>query len=47
MVSKESFKLLMAMAINERFRLALVDICAVFLLARVLERDVVMKMRRP
>ena len=39
-VSKESFKLFMAVAANSRFRLASVDIRAAFLQSRTLDRDV-------
>ena len=39
-VSKDSFKLLMAVAANENFRLASVDIRAAFLQSRTLDRDV-------
>ena len=38
--SRDSFKLLMALAANEGFRLRSVDICAAFLQAKVLDRDV-------
>ena len=38
--SKDSFKLLMAIAANEDFHLALVDIQAAFLQSRVLEHDI-------
>ena len=38
-VSKESFKLLMAVAANENFRLASVDIRAPFLQSKTLDRD--------
>ena len=41
-VSKESFKLLMAVEVNEKFKLASVDIRAVFLQSRSLDRDVFM-----
>ena len=41
-VSKESFKLLMANAANENFKLASVDIRAAFLQSRSLDRDVFM-----
>ena len=39
-VSKESFKMLMAVAANENFKLASVDIRAAFLYSRSLDRDV-------
>ena len=42
-VSKESFKILMAIAANNGFRLASVDIRAAFLQSRTLHRDVFMK----
>ena len=38
--SKDSFKMLMAVAANSRFKLASVDIRAAFLQSRVLDRDV-------
>ena len=38
--SKDSFKMLMAMAANSRFKLASVDIRAAFLQSKVLNRDV-------
>ena len=41
-VSKESFKMLMAVSANEGFNLALVDIRAAFLQSRTLDRDVYM-----
>ena len=41
-VSKESFKILMAISANENFKLALVDIRAAFLQSRTLDRDVFM-----
>ena len=41
-VSKESFKLLMAVAANENFKLASVEIRAAFLQSRSLDRDVFM-----
>ena len=42
-VSKESFKLLMAVAANSSFKLALVDIRAAFLQLKILYRDVFVK----
>ena len=39
-VSKESFKILMAVAANSNFKLASVDIRATFLQSRTLDRDV-------
>ena len=42
-VSKESFKILMAVAANSKFKLASVDIRAAFLQSRTLDRDVFMK----
>ena len=42
-VSKESFKILMAVAANSNFKLALVDIRAPFLQSRTLDRYVFMK----
>ena len=41
-VSKESFKMLMAVAANSNFKLASVDIRAAFLQSRTLDRDVFM-----
>ena len=41
-VSKESFKILMAISANENFKLASVDIRAAFLQSRTLDRDVFM-----
>ena len=41
-ISKESFKMLMAVTANESFGLALVDIRAAFLQSRTLDRDVFM-----
>ena len=41
--SKDSFKLLMAVAANNRFQLALVDIRAAFLQSKALDRDVFVK----
>merc|ERR1711895_282886 len=41
-VSKESFKILMAIAVNSYFKLASVDIRAAFLQSRTLDRDVFM-----
>ena len=41
-VSKESFKTLMALAVNSDFKLASVDIRAEFLQSRTLDRDVFM-----
>ena len=41
-VSKESFKILMAISANSDFKLALVDIRAVFLQSRTLDQDVLM-----
>ena len=41
-VSKESFKMLMAVAANDNFKLASVDIRAAFLQSRTLDRDVFM-----
>ena len=41
-VSKESFKMLMAVAANDNFKLALVDIRVAFLQSRTLDRDVFM-----
>ena len=38
--SKDSFKMLMAVAANSRFKLVLVDIRAAFLHSKVLDRDV-------
>ena len=38
--SKDSFKMLMAVAANSRFKLASVDIRAAFLQSKVLDRDV-------
>ena len=38
--SKDSFKMLMAMAANSKFKLASVDIRADFLQSKVLDRDV-------
>ena len=38
--SKDSFKMLMAVAANSRFKLAAVDIRVAFLQSRVLDRDV-------
>ena len=42
-VSKESFKILVAIAENKGFKLASVDIRAAFLQSRTLDRDVFMK----
>ena len=42
-VSKESFKILMAVAANSNFKLASVDIRAAFLQSRTLDRDVFMQ----
>ena len=42
-VSKGSFKILMAVAANNSFKLASVDIRAAFLQSRTLDRDVFMK----
>ena len=39
-VSKESFKMLMAVTANDNFKLASVDIRAAFLQSRTLDRDV-------
>ena len=41
-ISKESFKMLMAVAANESFNRASVDIRAAFLQSRTLDRDVYM-----
>ena len=41
-VSKESFKMLLAVAANDNFKLASVDIRAAFLQSRTLDRDVFM-----
>ena len=41
-VSKESFKMLMAVAANNNFKLALVDIIATFLQSRTLDRNIFM-----
>ena len=41
-VSKESFKMLMAVAANENFKLASVDIRAAFLQSKTLDRDIFM-----
>ena len=41
-VSKESFKMVMAVAANSNFKLASVDIRAAFLQSRTLDRDVFM-----
>ena len=41
-VSKESFKMLMAIAANDNFKLASFDIRAAFLQSRTLDRDVFM-----
>ena len=41
-LSKESFKMLMAVAVNESFKMASVDIRAAFLQTRTLDRDVFM-----
>ena len=41
-MSKESFKILLAVAANSNFKLALVDIRATFLQSRSLDRDVFM-----
>ena len=42
-VSKELFKILMAVAANNGFKLASVDIRAAFLQSRTIHRDVFMK----
>ena len=42
-VSKESFKILMAVAANNSFKLASVDIRAALLQSRTLDRDIFMK----
>ena len=42
-VSKESFKMFMAVAANSNFMLASVDIRAAFLQSRTLDRDIFMK----
>ena len=41
--ANESFKLLMAVAANNGFRLASLDICAAFLQSKSLDRDVFVK----
>ena len=43
MVAQVSLKLLIALALNEDFELALMDIRAAFLLSKTLDRDVFMK----
>ena len=41
--SRDSFKLMMAVAANEGFELSSIDICAAFLQAKVLDREVLVK----